>query len=287
MKQKFITLLVVAGALTGIVFINKNEPVRKAEREFIERQKVEAELMEKEKLESIEKEALEHEENLKVEMAAKGVDPEAPIPPVQHLKTAPEGGDLDYTAVFDCNIGRIVIEVKSEWAPIGAAHFRKVIEAGVYNEARFFRVVPNFMVQTGISGTPELAKEWGSKTIEDDPVIKSNTPGMVSFAATKYPNSRSSQFFINYADNSFLDATRFAPFGKVIQGMDVATSIYAGYGEVPNQEMIKRQGNSYLNLQFPKLSYIRKAFIIEQGQAIPTPAEVKEADKKAEEKEAA
>jgi peptidyl-prolyl cis-trans isomerase A (cyclophilin A) len=287
MKQKFITLLVVACALTGIVFINKYEPTRKAQQDFIDQKKVEQELQEKKALAAIEGETAEHEAKVKEEMLAKGIDADAPKTPVQHLKEAPEGGDSDYTAVLDCNIGRIVIEVKSEWAPLGAAHFRKAIEAGVYNEAYFFRIVPNFMAQFGIAGTPEVAQKWAEDTIDDDPVIKSNLPGMVTFASTQFPKSRSTQLFINYADNSFLDKTGFAPFGQVIQGMDVATSIYAGYGERPNQDMIKKQGNSYLNLQFPKLSFIEKAFIIEPGKAIPAPAKVKEADKKEQEKAAA
>eukprot|EP01092_Planopodium_desertum_P006093 TRINITY_DN2511_c0_g1_i1.p2 TRINITY_DN2511_c0_g1~~TRINITY_DN2511_c0_g1_i1.p2 ORF type:complete len:101 (+),score=20.84 TRINITY_DN2511_c0_g1_i1:119-421(+) len=75
------------------------------------------------------------------------------------------------------------------------------------------------------------------------------------FYASAGPNTRTTQLFINYADNSFLDSEGFAPFGQVIEGMDVVTSINAEYGQLPNQAQIYSQGNAYLQKHFPALSY--------------------------------
>tara|TARA_R110002072_G_scaffold303140_2_gene495674 strand:+ start:46995 stop:47630 length:636 start_codon:yes stop_codon:yes gene_type:complete len=159
--------------------------------------------------------------------------------------------------------GDIDIEVHPEWAPKGAERFRKLVEIGFYDECRFFRVVPNFMVQVGMNGDPALHAKWSENTIKDDPVLQSNLPGFVTFAKTGLPNSRSTQFFINYKDNSSLDADRFAPFGKVVAGMDVALSINAKYRELPDQNAIRSAGNEYLKSQFPDLDFIKKASVVQ------------------------
>ena len=167
-----------------------------------------------------------------------------------------------YKAAFDTSVGSFVIEVHREWAPKGADRFYNLVKNGFFDNARFFRVMPGFMVQFGINGDPEIQKHWADASIPDDPVTQKNLRGYVTFAQTSAPNSRSTQVFINYADrNTFLDSQRFAPFGQVISGMEIVDKINSGYGETPDQGLIQRQGNKYLNAQFPKLDYVTKARI--------------------------
>lgn len=161
---------------------------------------------------------------------------------------------------FDSSAGPFVVEVHRTWAPNAADHFYALVKAGFYDEARFFRVVPNFMVQFGIAGDPAMQVKF-KESIKDDPVKESNKRGYVTFAQTSAPNSRSTQIFVNFKDNGFLDSQRFAPFGQVISGMDAVDKINAEYGEKPNQGSIQSQGNTYLKASFPKLDYVKKATI--------------------------
>ena len=157
--------------------------------------------------------------------------------------------------------GPIVIRVTTLWAPNGATRFYNLVRAGFYTDAAFFRVLPGFMAQFGISARPEVSRIWAEKGMFDDPVKQSNKRGMVTYAQSSLPNSRSTQLFINYGNNSRLDADRFAPFGEVIEGMDVADQIYSGYGESPDQGAITNQGKAYLDRQFPRLDRIITAVI--------------------------
>lgn len=168
-----------------------------------------------------------------------------------------------YKVKFETSKGDFVVEVHPEWAPNGAAHFKKIIESGVYNDAHFFRNVDGFMVQFGIPGDPAVAAEWRGKSLKDDPVKQSNTRGMVTYAQTSMPNSRTTQVFINFGDNSFLDSQRFAPFGKVVEGLDVVDALNKEYGERPDQGQIQTRGNAYLKEKFPKMDYIKKTTVIE------------------------
>ncbi len=161
---------------------------------------------------------------------------------------------------FDSSAGPFVVEVHRVWAPNAADHFYALVKAGFYDEARFFRVVPNFMVQFGIAGDPAMQTKF-KESIKDDPVKESNKRGYVTFAQTSAPNSRSTQIFVNFKDNSFLDSQRFAPFGEVVSGMDAVDKISAEYGEKPNQGSIQSQGNVYLKASFPKMDYVKKATI--------------------------
>ncbi|WP_437185729.1 peptidylprolyl isomerase [Planctomicrobium sp. SH668] len=166
-----------------------------------------------------------------------------------------------YKVKFETTKGDVIIEVHPEWAPLGAAQFKKAVEAGVYNDAKFFRVVPGFMVQFGIPADPAEAAKWRDAKIKDDKVTKSNTKGYITFA-TSGPNSRTTQVFINYGNNNFLDSQGFAPFGQVVEGMDLVEAINSESGERPNQGLIQTQGNEYLNKTFPNLDGIIKASII-------------------------
>jgi peptidyl-prolyl cis-trans isomerase A (cyclophilin A) len=162
---------------------------------------------------------------------------------------------------FETTAGDFVVAVHPEWAPVGAERFRTLVAEGYYDGCRFFRVATGFVVQFGINGDPAVAARWSEKTILDDPVKQSNTPGMVSYAKTSDPNSRTTQIFINFADNSRLDARGFAPFGEVVEGMDVVRGINAEYGEAPDQELIHAQGNAYLDREFPRLDHVKRAVI--------------------------
>ena len=160
---------------------------------------------------------------------------------------------------FTTSKGAFAIEVNPSWAPNGAARFRELVDAGFYNDARFFRVISGFVVQFGINGTPATNAMWSSSTIPDDPVVRSNTRGYVTFAQTAALNSRTTQLFVNLGNNARLDTMRFAPFAMVISGMDVVDMLNAEYGERPDQAMIAAQGNAYLTASFPRLDYIVSA----------------------------
>jgi peptidyl-prolyl cis-trans isomerase A (cyclophilin A) len=164
---------------------------------------------------------------------------------------------------FETSKGPFVVEVHRQWAPNGADRFYELIQSGYYDEARFFRVVPNFVVQWGINKDPKLSQEWRQKPIKDDSVKQSNREGYITYAKSG-PNTRTTQLFINLADNSpSLDSTGFAPFGRVTEGMDVVQRLYSGYGQTPQQNLIQTQGNAYLVSQFPKLDYIKTAKVVQ------------------------
>lgn len=169
---------------------------------------------------------------------------------------------------FETSKGPFVVEVQREWAPRGADRFYNLVSAGFYDDVRFFRVVSGFMAQFGLHGRPEVSKAWKPRRINDDPVMQSNTRGTVTFA-TSGPNTRTTQLFINFVDNSRLDSMGFSPFGKVVEGMEVVDSLFAGYGEGrprgrgPDQTRISAEGNDYLAANFPDLDYVKTARVVE------------------------
>jgi peptidyl-prolyl cis-trans isomerase A (cyclophilin A) len=179
--------------------------------------------------------------------------------PAQLNETAPD----KFQAIFDTSKGEFIVDVTRAWSPNGADRFYNLVKNGYYNNCRFFRVVKNFMVQFGISGDPKLNAAWNTATIRDDHSAKqSNARGYITYAKTGAPNSRTTQVFINFADNSFLDSQGFTPFGKISKGMDIVDAINAQYGESPNQTLIQSQGNAYLEKSFPKLDYVKTATIV-------------------------
>jgi peptidyl-prolyl cis-trans isomerase A (cyclophilin A) len=172
-----------------------------------------------------------------------------------------EQAPAQFKAKFETTKGVFVLDVQRNWAPNGADRFYNLVKNGFFDETRFFRVVPNFMVQFGINGDPAVASAWMPARLKDDPSAgHSNKKGYVTFA-TSGPNSRTTQVFINFKDNAFLDSQGFTPFGEVTTGMDVVEKITDQYGEKPNQGAIQSQGNTYLKASFPKLDYVKKATI--------------------------
>jgi cyclophilin family peptidyl-prolyl cis-trans isomerase len=166
-----------------------------------------------------------------------------------------------YNARFETSAGAFTVQVTRAWAPGGADRFYNLVKNGFFDGTRFFRVVPGFVVQFGLSGDPAISARWHLASIPDDPVQQHNTRGTLTFA-TAGPNTRTTQLFINFADNLNLDGMGFSPFGKVVDGMDVVDRIYAGYGERPDQGLIEGRGNAYLAAQFPKLDSIAKTTIV-------------------------
>ena len=173
---------------------------------------------------------------------------------------------------FETSKGPFVVEAYRAWAPNGVDRFYQLVKNGYFNDARFFRVISGFMAQFGVNADPAVNDAWKERTIPDDPVTHSNERGTITFAAKGTPNSRSTQLFISYRDNSNLDAAGFAPIGRVTEGMAVVDSLYSGYGEGapdgngPDQLRAQAQGNAYLLGAFPKLDYITKATLISPTQ---------------------
>ena len=174
-----------------------------------------------------------------------------------------EQAPATFRARFETSQGPLVIEVHREWAPLGADRFYTLVKGGFYDGVRFFRVVSGFMAQFGLSGDPKVQAAWASANLMDEPAKQSNLRGFVTFAKESSPNTRYTMVFINYKDNSYLDADGFAPFGQVVVGMDVVDKLYGGYGRtnVPDQRRIKSEGNVYLTSEYPKLDFIKTATI--------------------------
>jgi peptidyl-prolyl cis-trans isomerase A (cyclophilin A) len=168
---------------------------------------------------------------------------------------------------FNTTKGAVVIEATRAWAPLGADRFYNLVKAGYFTDIAFFRVIDGFMAQFGIHGDPAVSAAWRPARIQDDPVKQSNARGYISYAMAG-PNTRTTQFFINFGDNSQLDSMGFSPFARVTEGMDVVDSIYSGYGEGaprgmgPDQGRVQLQGNAYLQKDFPKLDYIKSAELL-------------------------
>jgi peptidyl-prolyl cis-trans isomerase A (cyclophilin A) len=186
-----------------------------------------------------------------------------PLPPAAADAASPDS----FRVKFATTKGDFTVDVTRAWAPKGADRFYRLVTEGYFKDIRFFRVLPGFMAQFGMSGNPALTAKMDSLRIPDDPVTQSNKRGMVTFA-TAGPNTRSSQFFINYGDNASLDSQGFSPFGRVVDGMKVVDALYGGYGEGapngagPSQDSIRTRGNEYLQRTFPKLDYIKSATIV-------------------------
>jgi len=194
--------------------------------------------------------------------------PAAPSP----LLLAPEKATLKAPDVFRVSFsttkGDFLVEVRRDWAPAGADRFYNLVKMGFFDGAPFFRAIDGFMVQFGINGDPKVNAKWRAAMIRDDPAAgHSNKRGTMSFA-TGGPNTRTTQVFINYGDNSRLDSMGFTPIGDVA-GMSVVDSLYKGYGEGapsgagPDQGRLQREGDAYTKKEFPLMDYVKTATIQE------------------------
>jgi len=199
--------------------------------------------------------------------------PAAPAPKPEDLpfelgdnpndKTAPKKTGT-FLVKFETTAGDFVVEANRSWAPRGAQRFYELVKDNFYEGCRFFRVVPGFVVQFGISGSPEVHQQW-NRNIPDDPVSQSNLRGYLTFA-TSGPATRTSQLFINYGNNTNLDTSGFSPFARVIEGMHNVDGINPQYGEQPNQTMIEERGNDYLEASFPELDYIKRVTLVSETE---------------------
>jgi peptidyl-prolyl cis-trans isomerase A (cyclophilin A) len=207
--------------------------------------------------------------------AATSSAPALPTPPAAHH--APE--ELDpalatarapevFRASFTTTKGDFVVEVHRSWAPNGADRFYSLVKLGFYDDTRFFRAVPDFMAQFGLSGDPAVTAKWRQASFADDPVTQSNLRSFLAFARSGHANSSATQVFVCYENHPSLDRTGFAPFGQVVQGMEVVDDLYKGYGEGapagtgPDQYRIEKEGNAYLDREFPKLDRILSTRIV-------------------------
>lgn len=198
-----------------------------------------------------------------------GAEADAPdkkklLEPAKLTETAP----ATYKVKFATTKGDFVIEVTREWSPNGADRFYNLVKNGFYDDTAFFRCIKGFMVQFGINGDPEVNRAWQTATIKDDPVKGTNTKGMITFAKTGAPDSRTSQVFINFENNARLDKMGFSPFGKIVEGMEVVESLNGEYGEGapqgrgPEQGRCQGEGNAYLKKEFPNLDWVKTARIM-------------------------
>jgi peptidyl-prolyl cis-trans isomerase A (cyclophilin A) len=187
------------------------------------------------------------------------VNTEKLMNPAQLNETAPD----KFKVKFDTSKGEFTVEVTREWAPNGADRFFNLVKNGFYDNCKFFRTIEGFMVQFGINGNPKISAVLRNARIKDDPVKKSNLRGYITFAMAG-PDTRTTQVFINYGDNSRLDKDNFSPFGKVTKGMNVVESLYNKYAGKPSdsQTEIQMQGNAFLEKNFPDLDFIKSASIV-------------------------
>lgn len=185
---------------------------------------------------------------------------------------AKEQAPATYRVRLETTKGNVVLELHRDWSPEGADRFYNLVKAGFFEHVAFFRALDDFMVQFGMSGEPAVQRAWNAYPIPDDPAAgHSNERGTITFAKKGTPNSRTTQVFINIKQqgNAALDSMGFTPFGKVVEGMDVVDSFYRGYGEGapkgpgPNQMLIEKEGNAYLERDFPKLDWLEKAVLVE------------------------
>jgi peptidyl-prolyl cis-trans isomerase A (cyclophilin A) len=167
-----------------------------------------------------------------------------------------------FIADMETSRGTVTIEFVRAWAPVGVDHFYNLARAGFFDDSRFFRVLYGFVAQFGIAGDPAVGRVWGNRTIPADSVRQHNVRGTLAYGQNK-PSDRATNVFINLSDNPSLDTLRFAPIGHVLAGMEVADSLYAGYGEFPtadaplgNPKRLYAESNKYLDEKYPKLDRI-------------------------------
>jgi peptidyl-prolyl cis-trans isomerase A (cyclophilin A) len=182
-------------------------------------------------------------------------------PTLKDPSTLTEMAPDKFKVKFETTKGDFVVEVDKSWSPRGAHRFYNLVKNGFYNDVRFFRVLPG-IAQFGIHGDPAISRVWRGAAIVDDAPKQSNERGYLTYAAGG-PNSRTTQIFINRTDNKPLDASGFAPFGRITSGLNVIEELHGGYANNVDQNKAFAEGNAYLTKSFPKLDYIKTATIVE------------------------
>ena len=193
-------------------------------------------------------------------------DPDAELrrDPLLRVSNYVETAPARFQVTLETSAGDVVIDVHRSWAPIGADRFYSLVRGGYYDDTRVYRVVDGFMAQFGLNGNPYVNQVWKSELLVDDPVVETNARGRVAFAKGGR-HTRTTEVFISYKDNAALDGEGFAPFGEVVEGMDVVDAFYADYGDGPPrgdgpyQAMAAARGNEYLDADFPELTRIIRA----------------------------
>jgi cyclophilin family peptidyl-prolyl cis-trans isomerase len=198
----------------------------------------------------------------------------ADVFPFEELDSPPltPAGEMpaSYLVKFECTHGDFVAEFYNAWAPLGYERVYELTAADFFDDARFFRVMPEFIVQFGLPADPMVYRQWRDSALEDEPRRLPNTRGTISFAKSG-PNTRTTQLFVNLADNAMLDAQDFTPVGQVVWGIDVVDGINAEYGEQPNQGRIQQAGNAYLDEQYPNLTAIERAVFVKRAPDLDVP----------------
>lgn len=175
-----------------------------------------------------------------------------------------------FQARFETTRGVFDIEARREWSPEGVDRLYQLITSNFYTDIAIFRVVPDFVVQFGINTDSTLNSQWKAYPVNDEPVVKTNEKGTISFARGG-AKSRSTQIFVNLKSNSpYLDETDyggvkgFPVVAQVIAGMDVVEGFFGEYGNQPatQQDQIYAKGNVFLKEKYPKLDYILKAYVL-------------------------
>lgn len=200
--------------------------------------------------------------------AAAAPKPAAPAAPASNRLLSPatltaKAPEM-FKVKFDTTKGPVVLVLHRDWSPKGVDRFYNMTRNGFFTGVRFFRVMPNFMAQFGINGNPAVNDAWEKARLADDPPNgKSNVRGILTYGTTGQPNSRGTQLFINYKDNSYLDKQGFVPIGEVVEGMEVVDMLYSDYGAAPQNEQgtLVSQGNKFMQTKYPKLDYIKAATV--------------------------
>ena len=203
-----------------------------------------------------------------------GSAPPASALPADHVLLRPDAADFDevppdsFDVVLETSAGTIRVRVFREWGPVGAARFYNLTRHGFYDGSRFFRVLPGFAAQFGMSGTPAIDSVWLSQRMQDERPRVPTGPGTLSYAMAG-PDTRTTQLFFSYRTNEALDAQGFAPIGRIVDGMEVLFRLNAEYGEVqpegtgPSFSCIASHGNHYLARRYPRLDSIDTARVVE------------------------
>lgn len=188
------------------------------------------------------------------------------LQPARFTDTAP----AVFQVRFETSEGDFLVDVYRNWAPLGADRFYNLVSAGYFDDTRIYRVLEGFVAQFGLNGDPWVNQAWKTEFLVDDPVIRENTRGRVTFAKGGR-HSRTTEVFVNLRDNTQLDANQFSPLGEVVEGMDVVDRLYAAYGDGPPrgdgpyQAMVEARGNAYLDDAFPELTRIVRATVVLNG----------------------